>query len=148
MLPVVLSSELTRGRSPVGVGTRVFFKRMLPYYLSIALAAVLLWIDQRFFFLFAFITVANVRLNLDVLRTQGRFYQFLNEMKLIALMRHLAIAGEEVEEIRARMRDGLTPGQRRSLDEDVYFVTSGQPIPEVTGSTHRTRSSEPPRAGR
>ena len=91
-------------------------KLILIYAIEIAIAAAILWYDQRLFFLYFF---AIVMIQLDrkarYLDKVIRVYDLSDELRVTCIVRHLKISDEEIEETRQELLKKLTPEQEERL---------------------------------
>ncbi len=90
------------------------------YIIEIAIAAVILWYDQRLFFLYFFAaTMMHLDRRAHHLEKMVRVFSYFSETKILALIHHLKISEEEIDNIRSKYLKRLTPEQERSLMKDI-----------------------------
>lgn len=99
-------------------------KNFLVYALEVAIAAVLIFIDQRLFWLyFFFIVIWLINQRANYLRRVIRVFQMANEVKLITIAEKLAISSEDFDRTFEKIRETSTPEKLESLEKDFREIS-------------------------
>jgi hypothetical protein len=95
-----------------------FRKKLAWHMLHMALAALLLSIDTRFFLFYAFTLFLQVLYRLDHLRALVRVLSISHDAKLVAIYEHHGISLETIQEVSNRADTTLDDRQRKNLQND------------------------------
>jgi hypothetical protein len=83
------------------------------YAIEAAIGAVLLWFDQRFFFLYMFIVLLiTLDLMFNYLRKTIRFFGIKNIAETHSLVQHFGIKEEEIHKVWDELLETLTEKER------------------------------------
>ena len=90
------------------------------YGVEFIIALILISIDLKWFLVYAFMAlIFALDMKVDYLRKLIRVFQVANEVKIIAIQRHLKISNEEIEKITKEALDNLSEEQRKFLEKDI-----------------------------
>jgi hypothetical protein len=114
-----------RGRLPMSKvkENAMNWKRILWHLWRLALAAVLLWIDQRIFLFYAFTVLLVAVYMQEKTYALIRCFQVMNEARMTAIAEALKVSEEETNAAHQRAMGRLTLEQRDQLDADWRLVT-------------------------
>jgi hypothetical protein len=99
-------------------------KTALIWMAELAVAAFLMWIDMRLFWLYFFMTMIwLVNRRIGCLRKTVRFFQIANEMKLLAIATKVGVEAADIERQFDLFRENLTQKQRDEVEADLKEVT-------------------------
>ncbi len=100
-------------------------KKLLIYGIELIVAAILMWIDQRLFWLYFFIiTMYLIDSRTDYLRKIIRVFQVFNETKIMTIMKKLNISEEEIKKTLEKTKESLSAEKWESLERDFKDITN------------------------
>jgi len=98
-------------------------KNVLIWTLEIGVAAIVMWIDQRLFWLYFFGTVvAVINMRVDTLRKIIRFFQIANEVKLLAIADKLGVTPQELQRKADGIRQSMSPEEWDAVEKDLQPI--------------------------
>lgn len=100
-------------------------KRLRFTLVSLVVAAVTLWLDQRLFLFFAAFLLIHAIQRLDYLRAMIRVYQVANEARAMAIARHLDVPESVFDELLEGAFAKEPPEHREAFNSDLSFIRSG-----------------------
>lgn len=90
---------------------------------ELGLAAIVMWIDQRLFWLYFFGMVAAViNMRVETLRKIIRFFQIANEVKLLAIADKLGVTPQELQRKADEIRQSMSPEEWAAVEKDLQPI--------------------------